>query len=197
MTPREIFEFACRIRLGVPEAEITKKVDAIVERLGLESCQHQVIGGFLQRGISGGERKRVSLGYELIVEPSILLLDEPTSGLDSQNAATIVHQLSLEAQRGLSVLATIHQPSADILFKFDRVILLSEGRTIFNGCPSEARHYFQSRPLHLEMGLFSNPADKLLTAACHPRKCIAQDATDKEKKMVPLLLMEQKARKAT
>ena len=156
-----------------------------------------MIGGFLQRGISGGERKRVSIGYELIAEPSILMLDEPTSGLDSQNAATVIRQLSLEAQRGLSVLVTIHQPSADILFKFDRVILLSEGRTIYNGCPSEARYFFQSRPFHLEMGLFSNPADKLLTAAYHPRKCVAADATPEEKLTVPLLLMESKARKAT
>lgn len=62
----------------------------------------------MKRGISGGERKRVAIGYELITEPSILLLDEPTSGLDSNCAKRVIKQLRLEAQRGLSVLTTIH-----------------------------------------------------------------------------------------
>ncbi len=64
------------------------------------------------RGISGGERKRASIGYELITEPSILLLDEPTSGLDSMTALRIVEMLRQEANRGMGVLCTIHQPSS-------------------------------------------------------------------------------------
>ena len=86
-------------------------------------------------GISGGERKRVSIGYELIQEPTILLLDEPTSGLDSHTALNIGKQLRKEADRGLAVVATIHQPSSELFFMFDRVIVLSEGRTIYNGKP--------------------------------------------------------------
>jgi len=62
------------------------------------------------RGISGGERKRVSIGYELITEPSLLLLDEPTSGLDSSTALRIILLLKNEARRGVAVLTTIHQP---------------------------------------------------------------------------------------
>lgn len=80
----------------------------MIERLDLESCESQMIGGMLVPGISGGERKRVSIGYELISEPSILLLDEPTSGLDSQSAKRVIKQLKLEAERGLAVAATIH-----------------------------------------------------------------------------------------
>lgn len=64
------------------------------------------------KGISGGERKRASIGYELITEPSILLLDEPTSGLDSMTALLIVEMLRQEANRGMGVLCTIHQPSS-------------------------------------------------------------------------------------
>ncbi len=67
-----------------------------------------MIGGWLVPGISGGERKRVSIGYELISDPSILLLDEPTSGLDSQSAMRVIKQLKLEAERGLAIAATIH-----------------------------------------------------------------------------------------
>ena len=96
----------------------------------------------MKRGISGGERKRVSIGHELITEPAIVLLDEPTSGLDSQSAKRVIKQLRLEAKRGLAVLATIHQPSSELFMSFDRVIVLSEGRTIYNGRPADVRKYF-------------------------------------------------------
>jgi len=97
MSPREIFEFACQIRLGLTQQETEVRVNKVIERLDLESCESQMIGGMLVPGISGGERKRVSIGYELISEPSILLLDEPTSGLDSQSAKRVIQQLKLEA----------------------------------------------------------------------------------------------------
>jgi ABC-type multidrug transport system ATPase subunit len=101
----------------------------------LEACKDQQIGGFLKRGISGGERKRTSIGYELITEPSLLLLDEPTSGLDSSTALRIMNVLKKEASRGMTILATIHQPSAELFTIFDRCISLSEGYTIYSGPP--------------------------------------------------------------
>lgn len=90
LSPREIFEFACQIRFGLSKEETEVRVKKTIERLNLESCEGQMIGGWLVPGISGGERKRVSIGYELISDPSILLLDEPTSGLDSQSAMRII-----------------------------------------------------------------------------------------------------------
>lgn len=68
-----------------------KRVNQVIEWLNLESCQDTIIGGWLRRGISGGERKRTSIGYELITNPSLLLMDEPTSGLDSSTALRIIH----------------------------------------------------------------------------------------------------------
>jgi len=88
--------------------EIDERVDLTLCRLSLNECKDQLIGGWLRRGISGGERKRVSIGYELITDPSLLLLDEPTSGLDSSTASRIVDLLRLQANRGMSVLASIH-----------------------------------------------------------------------------------------
>jgi len=67
-----------------------------------------MVGGILMKGLSGGERKRTSIGYELITSPSLLLLDEPTSGLDSHTAAEICKILKVEAARGMTILATIH-----------------------------------------------------------------------------------------
>ena len=85
-----------------------ERVTEIIKRLSLTACSDQRIGGWLRRGVSGGERKRISIGYELITNPSLLYLDEPTSGLDSTTALTIVKLLRREAERGMTILATIH-----------------------------------------------------------------------------------------
>ena len=77
----------------------------------------------------------MSIGYELVTNPSLILLDEPTSGLDSISALQIVNLLKKEASRGVTVIATIHQPSAESFLLFDRCILLSEGRMLYNGFP--------------------------------------------------------------
>ena len=76
------------------------------------------------KGISGGERKRTSIGYELITDPMVILLDEPTSGLDSSTAFKIVQLLKNEAKSGKTVIATIHQPSGRVFMQFDRLLLL-------------------------------------------------------------------------
>ena len=77
------------------------------------------------KGISGGERKRTSIGYELITDPSLLLCDEPTSGLDSTTALKIIKMLKKEAvERNVTIICTIHQPSSEIFNCFDRLLLL-------------------------------------------------------------------------
>lgn len=93
MTPLECFHFAAKLRTSLSESEILQKCESIIERLGLSSCKNDMIGGFKIKGISGGERKRTCIGYELITDPKLLLLDEPTSGLDSSTALRIVKKL--------------------------------------------------------------------------------------------------------
>ena len=83
----------------------------MIERLQLTNCRDVRIGGTVIKGISGGERKRTSIGYELITDPNLLLLDEPTSGLDASTAYRIINMLKREAEKGMTVIATIHQPS--------------------------------------------------------------------------------------
>ena len=79
------------------------------------------------KGLSGGERKRTSIGYELITEPNMILLDEPTSGLDSLTALKLVKTLKREALRGKTIVCTIHSPSAEAFMAMDRLLLLHEG----------------------------------------------------------------------
>ena len=127
------------MRTALGEDEIQKRVANTITRLGLSECQNQSIGNWMGERISGGERKRTSIGYELVTNPSCLLLDEPTSGLDSASAMRVIEQLKLEANRGMAILASIHQPSAEILYMFDRVIVMSEGYMIYSGPPDTAR----------------------------------------------------------
>ena len=108
MTVRELFEFAVQITTYHTPSECTEKVDELIRRLGLSSCQHTLVGNASIKGVSGGERKRTSIGYELITNPRLLFLDEPTSGLDSHIAYKIIQLLNSEAERGMTILATIH-----------------------------------------------------------------------------------------
>ena len=90
MTPRECFRFAAQLRLGISGDELENRVAKLINRLGLQRCADTYIGNNYIRGVSGGERKRTSIGYELITTPTLMLLDEPTSGLDSTTSLTIV-----------------------------------------------------------------------------------------------------------
>ena len=89
-------------------------MDNVITRLGLEQCKDTIVGGWMQKGLSGGERKRTSIGYEMITDPSLLLLDEPTCGLDSSTSLRILKTMRKEANRGMTILMTIHQPSSEI-----------------------------------------------------------------------------------
>ena len=96
-TPVESFRFAAKLRTALNDRQIEVKVRDIIARLGLKGCQDTIIGGVTEKGISGGERKRTSIGYELITDPNVLLCDEPTSGLDSSTALRIIEMLKKEA----------------------------------------------------------------------------------------------------
>jgi ABC-type multidrug transport system ATPase subunit len=92
LTVRETLLFSANLRLPESVTRLEKQsiVDATLEELGISHIAHSRIGGNGKRGISGGEKRRVSIGIELVTSPSILLLDEPTSGLDSYNAQMVV-----------------------------------------------------------------------------------------------------------
>ena len=143
LTPKELLTFAGRIRTNLDQALIDQRVERILTRLGLQHCKNTMVGGFMIRGISNSERKRCSIGYEMITEPSLILLDEPTSGLDSHTSTQICQLLRTESYRGQTVVATIHQPSAEIFMMFDRVMFLADGYTIYSGPPEKCFDYFQ------------------------------------------------------
>lgn len=165
LTVTETLLFTALLRLPntLALAEKLRHVESIITELGLTQCRHSMIGGPLFRGISGGEKKRVSIGQEMLINPSLLLLDEPTSGLDSTTAQKILTTVKRLAGGGRTVVTTIHQPSSRLYHMFDKVVLLSEGSPIYYGRASAALDYFSS--IGFTTSLTVNPADLLLDLA--------------------------------
>lgn len=94
--------------------------------------------------VSGGERRRVSIGVALVTDPRAVFLDEPTTGLDSDGALSTVRLLKRLAGAGRTVLCTIHQPSADICQRYDDFLLLAGGQVLYCGPWADAEAYFNN-----------------------------------------------------
>jgi ABC-type multidrug transport system ATPase subunit len=157
LSPREHLVYSARMS-GHPNPE--KKADYMCEVLGIESCKNMRVGDDLRRGISGGERKRTSIGLELINDPSLLFLDEPTTGLDSKSALNLASLLRSLADNGRTVISTIHSPSSELLMKFDNVLCVCKGEVVYYGSPSNITSHFTD--IGFPAPLMTNPADHLM-----------------------------------
>lgn len=166
LTVIETLTYSALLRLPkkLTREEKIEQAEMVIKELGLTRCRNNIVGGPLLRGISGGERKRVSIGQEMLVNPSLLLLDEPTSGLDSTTAQRIVATIKGLARGGRTVITTIHQPSSRLYRMFDKVVVLSDGCPIYSGQAGRVMEYFGS--IGYVPGFnFMNPADFLLDLA--------------------------------
>ncbi|XP_068641633.1 ABC transporter G family member 21-like [Aristolochia californica] len=165
LTVVETLVYTAMLRLPntLTQREKLDQAESVILELGLTRCRNSIIGGPLLRGLSGGERKRVSIGQEMLVNPSLLLLDEPTSGLDSTTAQRIMVTLQGLARAGRTIVTTIHQPSSRLYKMFDKVVVLSEGTPIYSGAATRALDYFES--IGFVPGMCVNPADFLLDLA--------------------------------
>jgi ABC-type multidrug transport system ATPase subunit len=161
-TPREALMFSARLRL--PPSTTKEEMEAIVERLlvdlGLESCADVMIGGPLIKGISGGQRKRTSVGVELVTGPALIFLDEPTSGLDSYSAYCMIQLLKKLAAESTAVLCTIHQPSSEVFELFDTAIFMKDGMIFYHGPVPDITRYFSSFDYHCPANY--NPSDYVM-----------------------------------
>nr|QVT92283.1 ABC transporter [Salvia miltiorrhiza] len=152
-----------RLPKTLTRAEKAEQAEAVISQLGLSRCRDSAVGSHVVRGVSGGERKRVSIGQEMLINPSLLLLDEPTSGLDSTTALRIVATLRELVNGGRTIAMTIHQPSTTLFYLFHKIILLSEGNLLYYGKASVALDYFST--IGFAPPLAVNPADFLLDLA--------------------------------
>lgn len=126
-----MFNFTANLRLNLSKQEKHQRVESLIKDLGLTRCADTKVGNNLIRGLSGGERKRASIGVELITNPSLIFLDEPTTGLDSTTALHVLELLKMLAESGRNVVSTIHQPSSEIFNQFDNLLLMVRGNIIY------------------------------------------------------------------
>jgi len=163
-TPREAIRFSAKLRLprSMTEHELDQLTNRILMELGLVSCADTLVGGALIKGISGGERKRTSVGVELVTKPALVFLDEPTSGLDSFSALQCCEVLKKVSMSGASVLLTIHQPASDIFENIDHLVLMNKGRVMYHGAVKDIPDYFGDRGNPVPRNY--NPADWIIVS---------------------------------
>lgn len=119
------------------------RVNEVLNELSLRKCANTIIGAPGRiKGLSGGERKRLSFASETLTDPHLLLCDEPTSGLDSFMALNVLQVLKKLAAKGKTIIITIHQPSSELFSMFDKILLIAEGRSAFLGTPNQATEFF-------------------------------------------------------
>lgn len=124
LTVKETITLSAMLRLprSMSKEEKEERVNSVIAELGLNLVVDTYVGNDMLRGVSGGERKRVNIGTELVTNPSLIFLDEPTTGLDSFNAHNVVKTLLTLSRAGRSVVATIHQPNSKIVQMFDMLV---------------------------------------------------------------------------
>ncbi|XP_032409644.1 ATP-binding cassette sub-family G member 8 [Xiphophorus hellerii] len=159
LTVRETLCFVAKLRLPshFSQAQRDQRVDDVIAELRLRQCAHTRVGNDYVRGVSGGERRRVSIAVQLLWNPGILILDEPTSGLDSFTAHNLVITLSRLAKGNRLILLSVHQPRSDIFQLFDLVVLLSSGSAVYFGAARDMVPYFTA--LGHPCPWYCNPSD--------------------------------------
>ncbi|KAH7663175.1 Sulfate-transporting ATPase protein [Dioscorea alata] len=168
LTVRETIMYSARLRLPdkMPIEEKRALVEGTIMEMGLQDCADTVIGNWHLRGISGGEKRRVSIALEILMRPRLLFLDEPTSGLDSASAFFVTQTLRGLSRDGRTVIASIHQPSSEVFELFDQLYLLSGGQTVYFGKASEAYEFFAQAGF---------PCPSLRNPSDHFLRCINSD----------------------
>ena len=144
--------FHAKLRLSeerYSDKDRREKIDTVLHELGLTKCQGVLIGGQSgdhvgKKTLSGGERKRLGFATEVLTNPSVFFCDEPTTGLDSFMAETVVQSMKNLAERGKTVVCTLHQPSSEIISLLDDLLVLSDGKVVYHGPTKEVVNYFES-----------------------------------------------------
>jgi ABC-type multidrug transport system ATPase subunit/ABC-type multidrug transport system permease subunit len=144
-----------RIRLALPtlknKTEIRTRIENLLHSVGLYEQRHMLVGDVLNKKLSGGQRRRLNIALELVLNPMIIILDEPTSGLSSKDSENIAEFLSDLKEQNKIIICTIHQPNSTVFAAFDRVLLLDKGGVqVYFGGSKEVFGYFGDELLQSE-----------------------------------------------
>ncbi|KAI4296392.1 hypothetical protein L6164_036355 [Bauhinia variegata] len=165
LTVREAVYYSAQLQLPdtMSRSEKMERADFTIREMGLQDAINTKIGGWDSKGISGGQKRRVSICIEILTRPRLLFLDEPTSGLDSAASYYVMSRIAkLNQKDGIprTIIASIHQPSSEAFKLFDSLCLLSSGRIVYFGPATAANEYFASNGFPCPS--LQNPSDHFL-----------------------------------
>lgn len=171
LTVEETLTYSAELRMNKDTTSTERKirVEEVMELMGITHCRDVIIGDSRRKGISGGERKRVSVGIEILSRPKLVFLDEPTSSLDSSTAYSVCLALKNLSDSGeCTVVCTIHQPQPKIFNLFDNLILMRKGQIVYQGQILKLTKFLEeiSHPCPHD----ENMADHLLNIAAPSRE---------------------------
>ncbi|KAI5647737.1 hypothetical protein M9H77_33742 [Catharanthus roseus] len=166
LTIEETLTFAAELKLppNLSKSEKQKRVQDLIDKLDLRNAFQTMIGDESHRGISGGERRRVSIGIEIIQDPILLFLDEPITGLDSTSAFTVVKVIQRISKTGSIVIMSIHQPSFRVLGLLNQLMFLSNGEIVYNGYAGNLSSYLSD--FGYSVPVDQNPSEAALDLIC-------------------------------
>ncbi|XP_022641826.1 ABC transporter G family member 11 isoform X1 [Vigna radiata var. radiata] len=171
LTVGEAVHYSAQLQLpdSMSKQEKKERADFTIREMGLQNAINTRIGGWGVKGISGGQKRRVSICIEILTRPKLLFLDEPTSGLDSAASYYVIKRIASLAQNDhtkRTVIASIHQPSTEVFQLFNNLCLLSSGKTVYFGPASAATQFFAS---------YGYPCPTLMNPSDHLLKTINKD----------------------
>ncbi|KAJ5908791.1 hypothetical protein N7495_001473 [Penicillium taxi] len=177
LTVRETLKFAADLSLpsSVLKRQRMDRIQMLLQAFGIQNQEDILVGTPIRKGISGGQKRRVSVASQLITCPKILFMDEPTSGLDSTASFEVISYVKeLARANRIIVIASIHQPSTNIFRLFDKLLLLSAGRSCYFGPVASVENYF--RQIGHPIPGHTNPAEFLLDIVSSDFDIVKEDA---------------------
>ena len=182
LTVRETLRFAAGLRLPsyMTGEEKQNRADLMLHQLGLKDCADTLVGSEYIKGISGGEKRRVSIGAQILTNPSVILLDEPTSGLDAFSTHSVIDVLLRLAQEGRTIIMSLHQSRSDLFSCFGNILLLArEGYSVYAGPANQMVDYFATQG-HI-CPIDTNPADFALDLITVDLQCEDREAHSRQR----------------
>lgn len=177
LTVRENLKYSALIRLRDKGVDVDQLVQYVIDALGMTAVADKIVGTVERRGISGGQRKRVNIGMEVVTLPSLLIMDEPTSGLDAHGCQQLIEFCKVLTHMNMTVVAVVHQPRYTSFMLFDQVTLLSKYGTIFEGPPASSLLYFM-KGMSFEINKNENPADVIMDILSGSKGLTPQELVD-------------------
>jgi ABC-type multidrug transport system ATPase subunit len=163
LTVKETLQFAAQLYLSgsVAATERMRRINQLLQAFGLANQANTLIGALLKKGISTGQKHRLSVASQLTSAPKVLFLEEPTSGFDSAASFKVMSYVrEVTKTKNIIVMSSIHQPSTSTFELFDKLLLLSKGKVCFSGLVSGVKQYFDS--IGHTMPVQTNPAEFVL-----------------------------------